>query len=70
MPILKRGEKMKSKIQKLFAVSMLCLSLSVSAWAGCTPGDIPIPFCRAQTQPTDEKTDFIDVIIKTMTDWF
>lgn len=61
---------MKSKIQKLFAVSMLCLSLSVSVFANCDDGDIPMPFCRAQAQPTDEKTDFINVIIKTMTDWF
>lgn len=61
---------MKSKFQKAIAAFMLCLSLSVSVWAGCTPGDIPMPFCIAQSQPTDEKPDFIDVIIKTMKDWF
>jgi hypothetical protein len=62
---------MKSKIQKLFAASILCLSLGVSVFANCNDdGDIPIPFCRVQSDPTTEKPDFIDVIIKTMKDWF
>jgi hypothetical protein len=64
---------MKNKIQKMFAVSMLCLSLSVSAFADCPetkPGDIPIPGCLVQSQPNNEKPDFINVIIKTMMDWF
>lgn len=59
---------MKRKIQKTLAASLLCLSLGVTVFGGC-PGDIPMP-CRAQSQTTGEKPDFIDVIIKLMKDWF
>ena len=61
---------MKIKIQKALAALIICLSLSLSVSAGC-PGDIPMP-CRMvqQSQPTDDKPNFLEVIIKTMTDWF